>query len=47
MGRQVKVITFLGGSKLAWSQGEQGLSLKLPERLPSNEAVGLRISGVL
>lgn len=26
---------------------EQGLSVKLPERLPSSEAVGLRISGVL
>ena len=46
-GRKVKDVTILGGGKLAWSQGEQGLSVKLPERLPSSDAVGLKISGVL
>ena len=46
-GRKVKDLTILGGGKLEWSQGEQGLSVKLPEKLPSNEAVGLKISGVL
>jgi alpha-L-fucosidase len=46
-GRMVKDITLVGGSKLEWSQGEQGLSVKLPEKLPSTEAVGLRIRGVL
>ena len=46
-GRKVKDVTILGGGRLEWSQGEQGLSVKLPERLTSNEAVGLRIIGVL
>ena len=46
-GRKVKAVTILGGGKLEWSQGEQGLRVKLPERLPSSEAIGLRISGVL
>jgi alpha-L-fucosidase len=46
-GRKVKDITLLGSGKLEWSQGEQGLRVKLPERLPSSEAVGLKIRGVL
>ena len=46
-GRKVKDVTILGGGKMEWSQDEQGLSVKLPERLLSSEAVGLRISGVL
>ncbi len=46
-GRRVKDVTLVGGSKLEWSQGEQGLSVKLPEKLPSRDAVGLRIRGVL
>jgi alpha-L-fucosidase len=46
-GRKVKDVTILGGGKLEWSQGEQGLGVKLPEKLPSNEAVGLKVSGVL
>ena len=37
----------LGGGKPEWSQSEQGLSVKLPGRLPSNEAVGLKTGGVL
>jgi alpha-L-fucosidase len=46
-GRRVKDVTILGVGKLEWSQGEQGLSVKLPERLSSHEAVGLKVSGVL
>jgi alpha-L-fucosidase len=46
-GRKVKDVMILGGGRLEWSQGEQGLSVKLPEKLASSEAVGLRISGVL
>ena len=46
-GRRLKDVTLVGGSKLEWSQGEQGLSVKLPEELPGSEAVGLRIRGVL
>jgi alpha-L-fucosidase len=46
-GRRVKDVTLVGGGKLEWSQGEQGLSVKLPDKLPSTEAVGLQIRGVL
>jgi alpha-L-fucosidase len=46
-GRKVKDVMLVGGGHPEWSQGEQGLSVKLPERLPSSNAVGLRISGVL
>jgi alpha-L-fucosidase len=46
-GRKVKAVAILNGGKLEWSQNEQGLNVKLPDRLPSSEAVGLRISGVL
>jgi alpha-L-fucosidase len=46
-GRKVKDVAILGGGRLEWSQGEQGLSVKLPERLPGSEAVGLKISGAL
>jgi alpha-L-fucosidase len=46
-GRRVKDVTLVGGSKLEWSQGDEGLSVKLTEKLPSSEAVGLRIRGVL
>jgi alpha-L-fucosidase len=46
-GRRVKDVTLVGGTKLEWSQGEQGLRVKLPEKLVSAEAVGLRIAGVL
>ena len=45
-GRKVRGVTLLGGGKLEWSQGEQGLSVKLPERLPNSEAIGLRIRGL-
>ena len=46
-GKKVNEVIMLGGGKLEWSEGEQGLSVKLPERLPSSEAVGLKIIGVL
>src|SRR5215510_8017118 len=46
-GRKVKAVAILGGGRLEWSQGEQGLSVKLPEKLPGSEAVGLKISGAL
>jgi alpha-L-fucosidase len=46
-GRRVQAVTLVGGTKLEWSQEEQGLSVKLPEKLPSLEAVGLRVRGVL
>jgi alpha-L-fucosidase len=46
-GRRVKEVTLVAGGKLEWTQGERGLTVKLPEKLPSVEAVGLRIRGVL
>ena len=46
-GRKIKAVTILGGGELEWSQGEQDLSVKLPEKLPSSEAAGLKISGVV
>jgi alpha-L-fucosidase len=47
LGRKVTHVALLGGGNLEWSQGERGLEVKLPDRLPSLEAIGLRISGVL
>jgi alpha-L-fucosidase len=47
LGRKVSHVALLGGGSLEWSQGERGLEVKLPDRLPSLEAIGLRISGVL
>jgi hypothetical protein len=35
------------GGKLEWSQTDQGLTVKLPEKLPSEHALGLRIEGLL
>jgi alpha-L-fucosidase len=46
-GRRVKDVRLLGGTTLEWTQGEQGLTVKLPQKLPRVEAVGLRIIGVL
>ena len=47
-GRKVSSVTLLGqGGELAWSQTEQGLSVKLPEQLPSEHAIALKIAGVL
>jgi alpha-L-fucosidase len=44
-GRKVSHVALVGGSGLEWSQGERGLEVKLPDRLPSSEAVALRIAG--
>src|SRR5262249_44431205 len=41
-GQKVTNVMILGGGKLEWSQGGQGLSVKLPESLPTSEAVGLK-----
>jgi alpha-L-fucosidase len=46
-GRRVKDVRLVGGTTLEWTQGEQGLTVKLPQKLPGVEAVGLRIIGVL
>ena len=47
-GRKVAGVTLLGqGGELAWSQTEQGLAVKLPEQLPSEHAIALKIAGVL
>jgi len=46
-GRKVTDVSLLGyPGKLEWLQDEQGLSVKLPHRLPSDHAIGLRIKGV-
>jgi alpha-L-fucosidase len=47
-GRRVAEVTLLGqGGQLAWSQTEQGLAVKLPEQLPSEHAIALKIAGVV
>jgi alpha-L-fucosidase len=47
-GRKVASVTLLGqGGELAWSQTERGLAVTLPEQLPSEHAVALKIAGVL
>src|SRR6185295_6387358 len=38
-GRRVQDVMLVGGTNLEWSQEEQGLSVRLPEKLPSLEAV--------
>jgi alpha-L-fucosidase len=46
-GRTVADVTLLGpGSRLVWSQTAQGLAVTLPEQLPSEHAIALRIAGV-
>jgi alpha-L-fucosidase len=47
LGRKVTHVALLGGGSLEWSQSERGLEVKLPDRLPRPEAIGLRISGAL
>ena len=43
-GAKVTNISLLGyGGKLTWTQNEQGLSVNLPERAPSQHAVTLKI----
>jgi alpha-L-fucosidase len=47
-GRKVREVSLLGyGGKLEWSRNEQGLMVMLPEKLPSEHAIALRIKGVL
>ena len=46
--RQSQDVSLLGyHCKLKWSQNEQGLTVILPEKTPSNHALALRIKGVL
>ena len=45
-GRKIKDVALVGGGSLEWKQEERGLSVMLPDRLPSSEAIGLRIRGV-
>ncbi|HVS54055.1 MAG TPA: alpha-L-fucosidase [Opitutaceae bacterium] len=46
-GRKVADVSLLGGGRLAWTQTEQGLAVKLPEQLPSEHAIALKIAGAL
>ena len=47
-GRRVAAVTLLGqGGPLAWSQTEGGLAVRLPEQLPSEHAIALKIAGVI
>jgi alpha-L-fucosidase len=47
-GRKVAEVTLLGqGGQLAWSQTSAGLVVNLPEQLPSEHAIGLKIAGVV
>jgi alpha-L-fucosidase len=47
-GRKVADVRLVGrGGELAWSQTAQGLEVTLPEQLPSEHAVALKIAGVM
>ncbi len=47
-GRKVAAVTLLGqGPVPAWKQTDQGLEVTLPERLPSEHGIGLKIAGVV
>jgi alpha-L-fucosidase len=47
-GRKVTGVSLLGyDGRLEWSQDNQGLAVKLPEKAPSDYAVTLRIDGVV
>jgi alpha-L-fucosidase len=46
-GRTVTQVTLLGHGKLLWTQTNQGLIVKLPQSLPSEHAIGLKIKGAL
>jgi alpha-L-fucosidase len=47
-GRKAAEVSLLGyGGKLDWSQTADGLTVKLPEKAPSEHAVTLRIKGLL
>ena len=46
-GRKVADVSLLGyGGKIAWTQDEQGLNVKLPDQPPCASAVTLKIKGV-
>lgn len=46
-GQKVTAVSLLGyRGKLEWRQNDQGLAVKLPEKSPSQHAIGLRIKGV-
>ena len=46
-GRKVTDVSLLGhDGRMEWSQDEQGLTVKLPEKPPSDYAVTLRINGI-
>jgi alpha-L-fucosidase len=47
-GRKVQAVSLLGfGGQLEWSQTAEGLAVKLPEQLPSEHAIALKIAGVI
>ena len=47
-GRKVADVSLLGyGGKLEWSQDEQGLKIKLPDKPPCASAITLKIKGVI
>jgi alpha-L-fucosidase len=47
-GQQITDVSLLGyNGKIAWTQDEQGLNVKLPGQRPSASAVTLKIKGVL
>jgi len=47
-GRKVTEVSLLGfDGKLAWTQDEQGLAVRLPEKMPSEHTLTLRIKGVI
>lgn len=46
-GRKIKDVSLLGyKGKLQWTQDEQGLTVQLPEKAPSEHAVTLKIKGI-
>jgi alpha-L-fucosidase len=47
-GRKVADVSLLGyGGKLEWSQDEQGLKIKLPDKPPCASAIALKIKGIV
>jgi alpha-L-fucosidase len=46
-GKKVADVSLLGyPGKLEWTQDEQGLAVKLPDKLPSEHSIALRIQGI-
>jgi alpha-L-fucosidase len=46
-GQKITEVTLLGyDGQLTWSQSEQGLTVKMPDKQPSEHAVALKIKGV-